>query len=99
MGYPYDKYRASAITRLQRVNGRPWWVSEDASAADIAAFLKGAGLLGGNYILDPVPMKQLFPKIPNLYFIDAHTDMWPLFDNPSSRRAREWIYKIGGVGN
>ena len=96
-GTPLDKYRATAITRLQRVKGRPWWVSEDSSVDDIATFLKEAGLFGDNYILDPVPMKQLFPKIPNAYFIDAHTDRWPLFDNPSSRRAREWVYKVGGV--
>jgi hypothetical protein len=63
--------------------------------ADVVNFLQEAGLGGDNYILDPVPMTQFFPKIPNPYFINAHTDIWPLFDNPSSRRAREWIYKIG----
>jgi hypothetical protein len=97
-GLPYDQYRAMAITRLQRVQGRPWWISQDASVADIASFLQEAGLMSANFILDPVPMKQLFPTIPNPYFIHAHTDMWPLFDNPNSRMAREWIYKIGGVG-
>ena len=98
-GVPLEKYRATAITRLQRVKGRPWRISEDNSVDDIAAFLKEAGLWGDNYILDPVPMKRLFPKIPNAYFIDAHTDLWPLFDHPSGRRAREWVSKIGGVGN
>jgi hypothetical protein len=91
-GNPLDKYRATAIAKLQRVKGRPWWISEDGSVDDIEAFLKEAGLWGENYILDPVPMKELFPKIPNSYFTNAHTDMWPLFDNPSSRRAREWVH-------
>ena len=93
-GTPLDKYRAEAITRLRRVNSRPWLVNQEG---DIAAFLKESGLLGDNYIFVPVPMKQLFPKIPNAYFMHPHTDMWPLFDNPSSRRAREWVYKMGGV--
>ena len=96
-GNPLEKYRATAIRKLQRVNGRPWWISHDGSVDDIAVFLKEAGLLEDNFVLNPVPMKQLFPKIPNAYFIDAHTDMWPLFDNPTSRRAREWVSKIGGV--
>jgi hypothetical protein len=96
-GNSLGQYRATAITRLQRVHGRPWWVSQDSSVDDIAAFLKEGGLLGDNYILDPEPMKQLFPQIPNPYFIDAHTDLWPLFDNPHSRRARDWVTKIGGV--
>ena len=96
-GSELDTYRAAAIQRLKRVNGRPWWVSQEESVDDIAAFLREAGLLGDNYILDPVPMKRLFPQIPNPYFVAEHTDKWPLFDNPSSRRAREWIYKIGGV--
>jgi hypothetical protein len=96
-GKPLDHYRAGAVARLRRVKGRPWWVSEDGTVDDIAAFLKEAGLFGDNYLFDPVPMRQLFPEIPNAYFVDAHTDMWPLFDHPNSRRAREWIYKIGAV--
>jgi len=96
-GNPLENYRATATARLQRVKGRPWWVSEDGTVDDIAAFLREAGLSGDNYLFNPVPMKQFFPKIPNAYFIDAHTDLWPLFDNPSSRRARDWVYKIGGT--
>ncbi len=97
---PLAKYRAAAVTRLKRTNGRPYWISEDTVDTDVAddkAFLSGANLLSSNFILENVPMKQIFPKIPNDYFLSAHTDMWPLFDNPSSRRAREWVYKIGGV--
>ncbi len=96
-GSPLEKYRADAIKRLQRVQGRPWWVSQDKSVDDVTTFLKDTGLFGDNFILDPVPMKQLFPKIPKAYFISAHTDMWPLFNNPSSNQASKWIYKIGGV--
>lgn len=97
-GSPLAKYRAAAAARLRRVHGRPWWVSQDGSVDDVEAFLKSAGLWGHNYIPDPVPMRRLFPKIPNAYFPDAHTDMWPLFENPSSRRAREWVRRTGGAG-
>jgi len=96
-GNPLDKYRAEAVVRLRRVQGRPWWACQDNSVDDISAFLEEAGLSGENFILDPVPVKQLFPRIPNDYFIHAHTDLWPLFDHPSSRRIRDWIYQLGGV--
>ncbi len=96
-GKPLEKYRAEAIVRLRRVQGRPWWVSQEFSTDDISAFLKEAGLFGDNYTLDAVPMNQLFPTIPNDYFIATHTDLWPLFDHAHSQRAREWIYRQGGI--
>jgi len=95
-GTPLEKYRATAITRLQRVKGRPWWVGEDDTVDDIAAFLKDSDLAGDNFLFRPMPMKQYFPQIPNPWFVNAHTDLWPMFDNPMSQQARDWVRKSAG---
>jgi len=94
-GTPLEKYRAAAVARLQRVKGRPWWVGEDNTVDDIAAFLKESGLSGDNFLFRPMPMNQYFPQIPTPWFINAHTDMWPLFDTPISQQARDWVRKFG----
>ena len=91
-GYPLAHYREEAVARLRRVHGRPFCVNQNGSVDVIRSFLESGGLLANEkYTLQAVPMKQFFPTVPNPYFKAYHTDLWPLFDTPCGRNARQWL--------
>jgi hypothetical protein len=96
-GSSLEKYREEATARLRRVKGRPFWASQMESVEEIGTFLDQAGLRAeGNYTLRAIPMKQLFPAVPNAHFLHRHTDLWPLFDTPPGEEARRWLRGVAG---
>jgi hypothetical protein len=92
-GSPLATYRESAVVRLGRVGGRPWYVSYNPSTAGVQNFLTSAGLPVTNFTFAPIPMTQVFTEIPNQWFYAAHNDVWPVFDTPYGSAARQWIRK------
>jgi hypothetical protein len=38
-----------------------------------------------------VPVREIFPTIPNPWFINAHTDRWLLRDSPCRRQVWQWM--------
>jgi hypothetical protein len=97
-GSPLAKYRAEAKVRLQRINGRPFRICQDAGlnngTSGIESMFKEMGLSGSfNITFRSIPMDHDFPLIPNQWFKNRHTDLWPIFNSESGTEAREWIFQ------
>jgi len=80
--WPYEGAdRASALMRLQRLRGRPQWISQEgAGVAETEKYLRGTGV-AGDYSFVPMPFGN-------------HTDVWVLRDMPERKRAREWLQRV-----
>jgi hypothetical protein len=91
-GYEDDD-RASALTRLKRLKGRPQLISEAASfnllgkARDYLA----SHLDLGDFTFLTVPVDSLF-NIPEEIPM-SHTDLWPTKDSQARRFARHWLWE------
>lgn len=95
-GTPLEKYRAGAVERLSRLDGRHWYVSYNGT--DRKAYKANLKEMGadrfGKFHYAPVEIKKYFPVIPNAYFRSGHNDIWPAFDIEASRALRAWLYEI-----
>jgi hypothetical protein len=79
--WPYPgSDRAAALARLQRLRGRPQFISHEGGTADTEAYLKSTGLTAPFTFVD-------FPY-------RNHTDTWALRDCELRRRARAWLHEI-----
>jgi hypothetical protein len=72
--------RASALARLQRLSGRPQFISAEMQTADIEQYLKQTGVVG-DFTFVPIPFAN-------------HNDRWVLRDIPERRKAREWLTRV-----
>jgi hypothetical protein len=68
---------ASATRRLQRLHGRPQWISHEMSVDDVRQFLGRSGV--------EAPWTLVAIPYPN------HSAAWVLRDLPERRKAREWL--------
>ncbi len=76
--WPYPNAdRASALTRLKRLNSRPQFISHEGSTAETEAWLQSTGIQG-NWTFVPIPFRN-------------HNDAWTLRDIPERRQARAWL--------
>lgn len=88
-------YRAQAKVRLERADGRPWYVSFKGKKEDYILPLKAMGVdHAASYVFVPIPMNERFPEIPNKVFMHEHNDCWPLFDIPEADKARKWVKNV-----
>jgi hypothetical protein len=79
--WPYvDSDAVSATSRLMRLQGRPQFITHEASVADIEAFLKSSGIKGLENTL----------TLRSLPFAN-HTSEWILRDIPERKQLREWL--------
>ncbi|HYF36478.1 MAG TPA: hypothetical protein VD994_14385 [Prosthecobacter sp.] len=72
--------RASALTRLKRLNGRPQFISHEGSTAATETYLKATGI-SGDFTFVPIPFRN-------------HSDAWVLRDLPERRKLRDWLARI-----
>lgn len=72
--------RASALTRLARLHGRPQWISHEGSVAETETYLRAHAAVG-RFTFAALP----FPN---------HTDTWILRDLPLRRQARAWLREV-----
>ena len=80
--WPYeDADRVSALVRLQRLKGRPQFISHEGSADAIRAYLQEVDVPGDFTIVD-------FP-------FRNHTDLWSVRDTALRRDLRAWLRRIG----
>ena len=70
----------SARQRLQRLNGRPQFISHEGSVAHTERFIRESGI-EGNFTFVSLPFTK-------------HTAGWVLRDLPERRRLREWIRAV-----
>lgn len=83
VGYPEDK--KSVMKRLERLKGRPQFISHEVSTSKTQAYLKYTGIKG-NFIFLDIPYRN-------------HTDSWVLRDIPERSILREWLKSIINVNS
>lgn len=76
-----DADRASALARLQRLNGRPQFISHEGSVDETRRHLEASGV--------HAPFE--FAALP----FRNHTDRWALRDCEQRRKVRAWLRGIG----
>ncbi len=72
--------RDSALARLQRLSGRPQWVSHEGSVDGIRAYLDATGVRG-DWTLVPMPFRN-------------HSAEWVLRPLPERDRLRKWLAAV-----
>jgi hypothetical protein len=84
-GWPYPQAdRASALKRLQRLKGRPQFITHEASTAATEAYLETTGIKG-DFTFLPIPFRN-------------HSDAWVLRDLPERRQLRAWLARVVAGG-
>lgn len=80
--WPYaDADRASALVRLQRLNGRPQFISHEGTVDDTRGYLAATGVRGA-FEFSALPFRN-------------HTDCWALRDCEQRRKVRAWLRSLG----
>ena len=92
-GSPLEEYRKEAIARLKRMSGRPALVMQAQDSVLLYDYIKDK-LQYANFTFMVIPIKELFPEIPNEIIFSSHTDRWMLAETDYSRKAREWLYHL-----
>lgn len=91
-GRPIEKYRKSAVERLSRAHGRPWYVSyktEDNYSYETQ--LRDMGVLNfADFYFAPICIMEKF-KLDNKFFKHPHNDIWPAFDIKEANNIRYWL--------
>jgi hypothetical protein len=87
-----DDDHLSAMRRLQRLQGRPQWISHEGNVSDISDFVRRHAQ--GS----PIGPVTEPPQVPGNFTITAlpfpdHTDQWILRDIPLRTAAREWFQR------
>jgi hypothetical protein len=91
-GSPLATYQAEARKRLKRLQGRPVLVCQNgADGTQATRRFIGAQLNEARFTFLDVPVREIFPTIPNPWFVNAHTDRWLLRDSPWRRQAWQWM--------
>lgn len=72
--------RASALARLQRLHGRPQFISAEMQTTDIEQYIAKSGV-SGDYTFVPIPFAN-------------HNDRWLLRDIPERKKARDWLARV-----
>ncbi|MEZ0276692.1 MAG: hypothetical protein ACAH88_17420, partial [Roseimicrobium sp.] len=72
--------RASALARLQRLKGRPQWISHESAVTATQQYVQGTGVKG-DFTFTAIPFRN-------------HSDQWVLRDIPERKAAREWLQKV-----
>jgi hypothetical protein len=79
--WPYSLAdRPSALKRLNRLNDRPQWISQEGSTANISNYLKSTNVKG-NFKFVTIPFRN-------------HSDQWVLKKIPEANEARAWIKEV-----
>jgi hypothetical protein len=73
--------RTSALARLQRLNGRPQFITHEGSTAATETWIKSSGVAGA-FTFEPIPFRN-------------HSDQWVLRDIPARRKLRLWLQAQG----
>ncbi|WP_442507453.1 hypothetical protein SH528x_006376 [Novipirellula sp. SH528] len=90
-GYP-DSDRASALTRLARLRGRPVLVCGTKASKVRDAFLSDHSELARFKFID-VPTSQIF-AIPEGNVVHPHTDLWMHKESDYRTQVRDWVQNV-----
>jgi hypothetical protein len=87
-GSPLAKYRAESLTRLKRVNGRPYLVSQNGSNYGTHEYLETVLPDISNFTFSYVITTEALGKFPNKFAKTSHNDNWTY--QPSKYRQLTW---------
>jgi predicted esterase len=83
--WPYgDADRVSAMRRLERLNGRPQFISHEGSVDEIRSYIVTTGVRAA-FTFAALPFRN-------------HTDHWALRDCEHRRQVRAWLRSLGLPG-
>jgi hypothetical protein len=91
-GSPLTTYQTEARKRLKRLQGRPVLVCQNGpdGTQPTRRFIDGQ-IHEARFTFLDVPVREIFPTIPNQWFFKAHTDRWLLRDSPWRRQVWQWM--------
>jgi len=89
--YP-DSDRASALTRLKRLAGRPVLVCGQHASSVRDDYLKDHTDLAAFTFMD-VPTEEIF-NIPEGPYLHPHTDLWMHRESDYRDKARDWLHHV-----
>jgi hypothetical protein len=92
-GSPLANYREAAVQRLNRLQGRPVLICQNGGTREVEEYLSDYKKLAEFTFLG-VPVKEIFPQIPNTLMIHPHTDRWMFVDSEARRQAWNWMEKV-----
>ena len=87
-GSPLDKYRQEALVRLERVKGRPYFVSQNGSGKATENYVQSVLSDASNFTFNDVNTVDALGAFPNSFAKHSHTDRW--LSKPSSYRETAW---------
>lgn len=87
-GSPLKRYRKEAKKRIERINGRPYLISQNGRSEANYNFIKGSTKAFDNFQFIYIDTHQILGDFPNQYAKHPHTDKWLLV--PSSNREFVW---------
>jgi hypothetical protein len=87
-GSPLAKYREESLTRLKRVNGRPYLVSQNGSKYGTKEYLETVLPDISNFTFSYVVTTEALGKFPNKFAKTSHNDNWTY--KPSKYRKLTW---------
>lgn len=91
-GSPLATYQADARTRLARLHGRRVLVCQNgAGGTEPTRKFIGEQIREAQFTFLDVQVREIFPTIPNPWFVKSHTDRWLLRDSPWRRQVWEWM--------
>ncbi|MBI4979505.1 MAG: hypothetical protein HZC28_18655 [Spirochaetes bacterium] len=89
-GAPFETYQKKARERLHRLKGRPVLVMRNGSTGTIQRFIGDMTNTAPYTFLD-VPIKDIFPVIPNDIIMHPHTDKWLSVPSEAKSRVDAWL--------
>jgi hypothetical protein len=94
-GYPESEYRKAAAIRRKRLVMRPVLVcqAEEEGGVDATKQLIGGDSEKLGFTFLAIPIKKIFPAVPNALVLTCHTDRWMLVDSTERQQARIWLQK------
>lgn len=93
-GQPLEKYRQGATKRLKRINGRPYFVSNNGDSKEIENLIDLTLSDKSNFRFQKTNTSDIFGVFPNPFAVHSHCDTWPLVPSSYRDTVWEWITNI-----
>ena len=93
-GKPLETYRAGAIERLKRVDGRPYLVCQNGDKYGTEAFVESVLESVDNFTFNNLSTLEIFGSFPHPLAKAAHTDFWAYLPSEYRELTRNWVNAV-----
>ena len=90
-GTPLERYRSAARLRLNRVQSRPYLVSQNGTRYGTETYLRSVLSDINHFSFNVIDAQKIFGEFPNAIAKTGHTDRWALLPSPDRTRAWMWM--------